>query len=135
MPFLKGISTSAAVACFVMASGLTAHAAETCFGEQATIVGSGLIVGTAGDDVIVGSAGADEIDALAGDDRICGLAGDDVVNSGLGDDKVSGGDGYPAITSMTATGCRSTILDVVNNRVFGNSSFSITIVTGPSSLP
>ena len=49
--------------------------------------------------------------------------------------KVSGSDGYPAITSMTATGCRSTILDVVNNRVFGNSNFPITIVTGPSSLP
>jgi Ca2+-binding RTX toxin-like protein len=38
----------------------------TCFGRAATIVGSGVIVGTSGDDVIVGSAGADVINAGAG---------------------------------------------------------------------
>ena len=49
--------------------------------------------------------------------------------------KVTGGDGYPAITSFTATMCSSTILDVVNNRVFGNRNFEMTIETGPSRLP
>ena len=47
----------------------------------------------------------------------------------------TGADGYPALTSFTATQCSSTILDVVNNRVIGGSSFSITFATGPAELP
>jgi hypothetical protein len=48
---------------------------------------------------------------------------------------VRDGDGYPLVTSFTATQCSSTILDVVNNRVFSNPSFSITFETGPTHLP
>ena len=46
-------------------------------GEEvpATIVGSGTIVGTAGDDVIVGSDEDDTILGLGGDDIICGEGG------------------------------------------------------------
>jgi Ca2+-binding RTX toxin-like protein len=61
--------------------------ADTCFGERATITGSGIIDGTAGSDVIVGSDGGDTIDARSGNDLICGLAGDDVVVGGLGNDR------------------------------------------------
>jgi hypothetical protein len=46
-----------------------------------------------------------------------------------------GADGYPLVTSFTATRCSSTILDVVNNRVVGSSDFSMTIATGPAHLP
>lgn len=49
--------------------------------------------------------------------------------------QVTGGDGYPALTSFTATSCMATILDVVNNRVLSNPSFSITFETGPSRIP
>jgi hypothetical protein len=44
-------------------------------------------------------------------------------------------DGYPRLTSFTATRCSATILDVVNNRVLSNPSFSIKFETGPSQLP
>src|SRR5215207_1126345 len=50
-----------------------ADTALTCFGRQATITGSGTIIGTKGDDVIVGSFGDDTIGGLGGNDRICGL--------------------------------------------------------------
>ena len=49
--------------------------------------------------------------------------------------EVMGSDGYPRLTSFTATNCMATILDVVNNRVFSNPSFSITFETGPSRIP
>lgn len=49
--------------------------------------------------------------------------------------QVMGSDGYPELTSFTATSCMATILDVVNNRVFSNPSFSITFETGPSRIP
>jgi len=64
-----------------------------CFGEHATIVGSGLITGTEGDDVIVGSDGADTINALGGDDLVCALGGNDLSRGGLGDDHMDGGEG------------------------------------------
>ena len=53
-------------------------------GEEvpATIVGSGTIVGTAGDDVIVGSEGNDTILGLGGDDLICAEGGNDRVLGG-----------------------------------------------------
>ena len=44
-------------------------------------------------------------------------------------------DGYPQLTSFTATECSATILDVAVNRVLSNPSFSITFETGPSELP
>ena len=40
------------------------------------------------------------------------------------------GDGYPQITSFTATRCDATILDVVNNRILGNDNFEVTFETG-----
>lgn len=49
--------------------------------------------------------------------------------------QVMGSDGYPALTSFTATNCMATILDVVNNRVFSSQGFEITYETGPSRIP
>jgi hypothetical protein len=63
-----------------------------CFGQSATISGSGTITGTAGNDVIVGSPGPDTIDGLGGNDLVCGLEGDDVLIGGDGDDQLDGGD-------------------------------------------
>lgn len=44
-------------------------------------------------------------------------------------------DGYPLLTTFTATGCNATILDVARNRLLGNPSFEMTITTGPDELP
>ena len=44
-------------------------------------------------------------------------------------------EGYPQVTSFTATDCTATILDVVNNRQLGATGFSITFVTGPDRVP
>jgi hypothetical protein len=63
-----------------------------CFGQAATITGSGTITGTAGNDVIVGSPGPDTIDGLGGSDLICGLEGDDVLIGGDANDQLDGGD-------------------------------------------
>ena len=70
-----------------------ADTALTCFGRQATIKGSGTIIGTEEDDVIVGSLGNDSIGGLGGSDRICGLGVDDFMSGGLGDDRVDAGPG------------------------------------------
>src|SRR5215207_3847971 len=59
----------------------------------ATIVGSGTIVGTAGDDVIVGSDENDTILGLGGNDIICAEGGNDRVLGGEGDDVLIG-DGF-----------------------------------------
>ncbi len=75
----------------------TAVAPPTCGGLAATIVGSGVITGTAGNDVIVGSTGADTINGLGGDDVICGLDGPDTVLAGTGNDVVIGGAGDDAM--------------------------------------
>lgn len=48
---------------------------------------------------------------------------------------VMGSDGYPALSSFTATSCAATILDVDNNRVVGATGFSVTFATGPDRLP
>ncbi|HTL32498.1 MAG TPA: hypothetical protein VL326_05215 [Kofleriaceae bacterium] len=45
------------------------------------------------------------------------------------------GDGYPQVTTFTATDCSSTILDVVNVKELSNPSFSLSITTGPDALP
>jgi Ca2+-binding RTX toxin-like protein len=58
--------------------------------EPATIVGEGVIVGTAGPDVIVGSDEDDTILGLGGDDVICGEGGNDRVLGGDGDDVLIG---------------------------------------------
>ena len=61
-------------------------------GEEvpATIVGSGTIIGTAGDDVIVGSDGTDTILGLGGADIICGQGGNDRILGGEGNDVLIG---------------------------------------------
>ncbi len=62
------------------------------FGANATITGSGFLLGTAGNDVIVGSEDFDVIDGLGGDDRVCSLGGDDIVRGGLGNDMLDAGE-------------------------------------------
>ena len=73
-------------------------------GEEvpATIVGSGTIVGTAGDDVIVGSDEDDTILGLGGDDIICGEGGNDQVLGGDGNDVLIG-DGVEVPRSFPPT--------------------------------
>jgi hypothetical protein len=78
--------------------------AATCFGERATITGSGIIDGTAGSDVIVGSDSSDTIDARSGNDLICGLAGDDVLVGGLGNDQLAGGAGADDLVGDVSAG-------------------------------
>jgi Ca2+-binding RTX toxin-like protein len=72
---------------------VAAAQSSTCFGANATITGSGFLLGTAGNDVIVGSEDFDLIDGLGGDDRICSLGGDDIVRGGLGNDMLDAGAG------------------------------------------
>lgn len=61
-------------------------AASTCFGQPATIRGTGLLRGTPGDDVIIAGPGPTEVHAGGGDDRICGAF---VAYGGPGDDRVA----------------------------------------------
>lgn len=68
----------------------------TCYGKQATIIGTSgndQLRGTPGADVIVGLGGDDIIDGLAGNDIICGGAGNDLLRAGWGNDYVFGGPG------------------------------------------
>lgn len=44
-------------------------------------------------------------------------------------------DGYPELTSMTASQCSATILDVVNNRALGNPDFSVVYKTNKPRIP
>lgn len=79
---------------------LPASSAPTCFGMEATIVGTAAadtIEGTGGPDVIVGLAGNDTINGRGGNDRICGGYGRDVINAGVGGDQVQGGGGNDVI--------------------------------------
>lgn len=72
----------------------TAHAAPTCAGHRATIVGSSgadTLTGTAGRDIIVGLDGNDVIDGAGGNDVICGNRGADKLFGGAGDDRLRGG--------------------------------------------
>jgi RTX calcium-binding nonapeptide repeat (4 copies) len=62
----------------------TAGAAPTCLGRPATIVGHGVIHGTAHADVIVGSQGADMVIGGGGNDRICAAGGDDTSKLATG---------------------------------------------------
>jgi len=71
-------------------------------GVLAAGLGIGLGVSLSGDDdndpseaadVLVGSVEADIINALGGDDVVSGLAGDDILNGGAGNDSLDGGAG------------------------------------------
>ena len=44
-------------------------------------------------------------------------------------------EGYPELTSFTATQCSATILDVANNCIIGNDNFEMTITTGAGPVP
>lgn len=68
----------------------------SCFGKQATIVGTGAaetLTGTSGRDVIFAAGGSDEVRGLGGKDLICGAGGRDRVKGGADDDRLSGAGG------------------------------------------
>ena len=68
---------------------LAGAATPRCFGETATITGSGFIQGTRGRDVIVAGHGS-EVHAYGGNDLVCGAF---LTYAGPGDDRVRyGGD-------------------------------------------
>ncbi|MGF9754090.1 calcium-binding protein [Microvirga sp. 0TCS3.31] len=71
----------------------TAHAAPSCAGLKATIVGNdkaNAITGTPRRDVVVARGGNDTIRGLAGNDVICGGDGADTILGGEGDDRLYG---------------------------------------------
>jgi Ca2+-binding RTX toxin-like protein len=77
-----------------------ASATPSCFGEPATIVGTGdddEVVGTRGDDVIVAFGGWDRVEGRAGDDRICVGGGEDFVRGGAGADRILGSGGSDTV--------------------------------------
>lgn len=67
----------------------------TCFGEIATIVGTG------GDDELRGTRRRDVIQALGGDDEVVGRGGNDVICGDGGDDELEGGRGNDTIHDET----------------------------------
>jgi Ca2+-binding RTX toxin-like protein len=67
--------------------------ADLCFGQPATITGSGTVNGTPGDDVIITGNGNDTVDGLGGNDRICTRGGDDHARGGTGNDQINSGNG------------------------------------------
>ena len=72
----------------------SSKAAETCFGVNATIVGTpgnDTLNGTIGDDVIVAGAGDDVVYGLGGNDLICGGTGNDILYGGPGNDRIDAG--------------------------------------------
>ena len=69
---------------------------RTCFGQPATIVGTGgrdVIRGTRGPDVIAALGGADRVRAAGGNDIVCGGRGRDRLRGGRGIDALFGGGG------------------------------------------
>lgn len=86
------------------------YTVPTCNALSATISGSGIINGTAGDDVIVGSSGVDTITGNGGNDTICALGGNDSVTTGNGNDWIDTGDGTNTVVANGG-----------NNTVFGGS--------------
>lgn len=91
-------------------AGLDLVTDTSCFGRQATIVG------TFGDDVLTGTNGPDVIIGLEGDDTITGLTADDVLCGGVGDDTLAGDNGNDRLSGGwgddTLTGGRGD--DVLN---------------------
>ena len=63
-------------------------------GRAATLIGSPILIGTAGPDLLVGGEGPDILRGRNGADTICGGVGDDVVVGGRGADFVLGGPGH-----------------------------------------
>ena len=78
-------------------------APQTCFGHQATLIGTkgdDRIVGTAARDVIVGRAGDDTVRSLEGNDLVCGGSGWDRLILGAGADKGKGERGDDLIKGL-----------------------------------
>ncbi len=74
-----------------------AKAAASCFGAEATIVGTNeneTLRGTSERDVIVAKDGHDVIVAKDGNDLVCAGAGDDSVSGGAGKDRINGGEEF-----------------------------------------
>ena len=72
-----------------------------CFGQPATLVGTGaddVIAGTDGNDVIVTYGGNDVVDGKKGNDRICLGAGNDTGDGGNGFDRIAGGEGVDTLS-------------------------------------
>src|SRR5918994_839236 len=103
------------------AGAASGSSTPTCFGRAATMVGSGVIVGTSGDDVIVGSAGDDEISAGAGNDRVCSLEGNDLVRGELADDRADGGPGNDRMRGDLADFAGDVTADGGNDVLLGGS--------------
>lgn len=77
-----------------------AHAAATCAGRGATIVGTthrDVLVGTQGDDVVWLDSGNDEFYGAGGDDVVCGGEGRDRIAGVEGDDTIFGGPGRDSL--------------------------------------
>ena len=73
-----------------------ALAAPSCFGKQATQVGTkdhDRIHGTPGTDVIVGLDGNDSINGVNGNDYVCGGPGNDYISGDVGSDRLAGNEG------------------------------------------
>ena len=84
------------MASFAMPDGADA-ATGYCYGYQATISGSGVIWGTAGNDIIAGSDLNDNINGLGGNDIICGRGGNDIISGSAGNDRILGDLGNDAL--------------------------------------
>jgi Ca2+-binding RTX toxin-like protein len=86
----------AAGALLLMAAPAQA-AVPTCFGREATIVGTlgdDMLTGTDGRDVIVGRAGTDRVLAGDGNDFVCGNSGGDRIDGQGGSDRIDGARGF-----------------------------------------
>lgn len=49
--------------------------------------------------------------------------------------RVKNRDGYPELTTFTATECNATIYDVARNRILSANGFTMQVTTGPAELP
>jgi Ca2+-binding RTX toxin-like protein len=86
---------------FLLTAAPAQAAVPTCFGREATIVGTAggdTLMGTSdATDVIVGLGGNDLIHSVEGGDFLCGNSGDDLVQGGTVADHISGGAGDDAL--------------------------------------
>src|SRR3712207_1271943 len=76
--------------------GLALEAPTTCFGQEATVLGTDgadVLTGTDGADVFVAGSGRDQVFGLGGADLVCAGDGADVVEGGSGADRLYGEDG------------------------------------------
>ncbi|MBA3349070.1 MAG: hypothetical protein H0T12_00800 [Actinobacteria bacterium] len=95
------VALSVSLCAFMLVAGEASPASAqtvTCFGEDATIVGTEFgdnMEGTSGNDVIVGRGGVDEIQGHGGNDLICSGPGaraeEQLLIGGAGDDKLKSG--------------------------------------------